>query len=96
MKQIVAVRRVPSVPVKCVQVSSPSHLYQAGPGRVPTHNSALLSGVGPYLLVAKDRGQPSIVYNEAAIMVESSPALSSNLQNVRSASTDSAVAASPT
>ncbi|MGH9971851.1 MAG: hypothetical protein ACREBG_29225, partial [Pyrinomonadaceae bacterium] len=40
-RQIVAVRPVPSVPVRCILVSSPSHLFLAGAGMVPTHNTAL-------------------------------------------------------
>jgi replicative DNA helicase len=39
--QIDAVRRVVSVPVRCVQVDNGSHLYLAGRGMVPTHNSTL-------------------------------------------------------
>ena len=39
--QIDAVRRVDSVPVRCVQVDTAPHLYLAGPGMVPTHNSTL-------------------------------------------------------
>ena len=38
---IAAVRRVHSVPVRCVQVDNPAHLYLAGRGMVPTHNSTL-------------------------------------------------------
>ncbi len=38
---IAAVRRVQSVPVRCVQVDNPAHLYLAGRGMVPTHNSTL-------------------------------------------------------
>jgi replicative DNA helicase len=38
---IVAVRSVPSVPVRCVEVDSPDHLYLAGRSMVPTHNSTL-------------------------------------------------------
>lgn len=36
-----SVRRVPSVPVRCVQVDNPARLYLAGHGMVPTHNSTL-------------------------------------------------------
>jgi replicative DNA helicase len=36
-----AVRRMRSVPVRCVQVDNPAHLYLAGRGMVPTHNSTL-------------------------------------------------------
>jgi hypothetical protein len=40
-RHITAITPVPSVPVKCVQVASPSHLYLAGRKMVPTHNSSL-------------------------------------------------------
>ncbi|MDF5756106.1 replicative DNA helicase [Spongiactinospora sp. TRM90649] len=36
-----AVRSVASVPVRCVEVDAPGHLYLAGPSWVPTHNSTL-------------------------------------------------------
>jgi replicative DNA helicase len=36
-----AVRRMRSVPVRCVQVENSAHLYLAGRGMVPTHNSTL-------------------------------------------------------
>ena len=39
--QIESVRRVDSVPVRCVQVAEAPHLYLAGRGMVPTHNSTL-------------------------------------------------------
>ncbi len=39
--QITGVRRIRSVPVRCVEVDNPAHLYLAGPGMVPTHNSTL-------------------------------------------------------
>ena len=35
------VRAVESVPVRCVQVDNDAHLYLAGEGMVPTHNSTL-------------------------------------------------------
>lgn len=38
--RIVSVLEVPSVPVKCITVDNESHLFLAGPGMVPTHNSA--------------------------------------------------------
>jgi replicative DNA helicase len=40
-RYVVAVRSVPSVPVRCVQVSSADQLYLAGQAMIPTHNSAL-------------------------------------------------------
>ncbi|ODR04043.1 replicative DNA helicase [Mycolicibacillus koreensis] len=39
--QVVAVRRTDTVAVRCVQVDNPAHLYLAGRGMVPTHNSTL-------------------------------------------------------
>lgn len=39
--QVAAVRRLPSVPVRCVEVDNAAHLYLAGPAMVPTHNSTL-------------------------------------------------------
>ena len=38
---ITAVRPIPSVPVRCVEVDSADHLYLAGRSMVPTHNSTL-------------------------------------------------------
>jgi replicative DNA helicase len=40
-RYIVNVERIASVPVRCVQVSSPSSLYLAGETFIPTHNSAV-------------------------------------------------------
>lgn len=39
--RIDSVRRVGSVPVRCVEVDNAAHLYLAGRGMVPTHNSTL-------------------------------------------------------
>jgi replicative DNA helicase len=39
--QVDAVHPVSTVPVRCVQVDNPAHLYLAGRGMVPTHNSTL-------------------------------------------------------
>jgi hypothetical protein len=38
---IVDVRPVPSVPVRCLTVDSPSHLYLVGDGFIPTHNTSV-------------------------------------------------------
>jgi replicative DNA helicase len=40
-RAVVDARRVPSVPVRCVEVDSVDHLYLAGPTMVATHNSTL-------------------------------------------------------
>ena len=41
-RHIVAIEPTPSVPVRCIQVDSPSHLYLAGRKMVPTHNTVLM------------------------------------------------------
>ena len=38
---ITSVERVESVPVRCIEVDSPAHLYLAGKSMIPTHNSTL-------------------------------------------------------
>ncbi len=40
-RAIVDVRETESVPVRCIEVSSPSGLFLAGRGFIPTHNSSL-------------------------------------------------------
>jgi hypothetical protein len=40
-RQIVAIDPVESVPVRCIQVDSPSRLYLAGRKMVPTHNTTI-------------------------------------------------------
>jgi hypothetical protein len=44
------------VPLKCIQVDSPSHCFLAGPGMIPTHNSDLLLGL------AATRHRKSIIF----------------------------------
>ncbi|MGB3770181.1 MAG: replicative DNA helicase [Rhodococcus sp. (in: high G+C Gram-positive bacteria)] len=41
VRLIVDVREIESVPVRCVEVDNPDHLYLAGRSMVPTHNSTL-------------------------------------------------------
>lgn len=86
-RQIVAVVPVESVPVRCIEVDSPSHLYLSGRAMIPTHNSELAAGVALFLLLgdaepgaeiysaAADRMQAGIVFNLAVSMVKQSPAL---------------------
>jgi len=38
---VVSVEPVASVPVRCVEISHPTHLYLAGESMIPTHNSTL-------------------------------------------------------
>lgn len=47
---IVNIEKVESVPVRCIQVDSPSHLYLAGKNMVPTHNTEILNNVVGYYI----------------------------------------------
>lgn len=44
-RSVVACYPVAPVPVRCVEVDSPSHLYLVGEGMVPTHNSTWLGAL---------------------------------------------------
>ncbi|GAB3230215.1 hypothetical protein GCM10027447_24390 [Glycomyces halotolerans] len=50
-RYIVDVRPVPSVPVRCIQVDSPSRQYLASRSFVPTHNSSLINTLLTSLLM---------------------------------------------
>jgi hypothetical protein len=78
-RQITAVEPVASVPVRCIQVDSDSHLYLAGPGMVPTHNTTLLAAIAIYHLLttpdaacyvgASSRDQAKILFDEAIKLI---------------------------
>ncbi|WP_428394159.1 hypothetical protein [Lichenicoccus sp.] len=42
-RRVVAVEATLSVPVRCIQVDSPSRLYLCGEGMIPTHNTFLMA-----------------------------------------------------
>ena len=44
-RAVVAIRPVPSVPVRCITVDSPDHLYLAGESMIPTHNTSFALGI---------------------------------------------------
>jgi DNA segregation ATPase FtsK/SpoIIIE-like protein len=50
-RYVVDVRPVPSVPVRCITVDSPSRLYLAGRACIPTHNSVSLNVLVTSLLM---------------------------------------------
>ncbi|SLH38540.1 replicative DNA helicase [Mycobacteroides abscessus] len=59
--RIVAVRRIASVPVRCVQVEHPDHLYLAGRAMIPTHNSTL--GLDFMRSCSLKHNLPSIIFS---------------------------------
>ena len=80
------------IPMRCIQVSSPSHQYLAGSSMVPTHNSELAAAVALLLTCgdneeraevygcAADRQQASIVFEVAKDMVTMCPALAKRVK----------------
>ena len=53
-RRIVRCEPVTSVPVRCITVDSPSHLYLASRGCIPTHNSQWLHGLTVNLALMHD------------------------------------------
>ena len=94
-RQIVSIEPVSSVPVRCIEVDSPSSLFLAGRAMIPTHNSTLSAGVGLYLMnadgeggaeiysAATKRAQAKITFDEATRMVKSSPFLRRRVNTFR-------------
>src|SRR5829696_7934545 len=58
---ITAMRPIPSVPVRCVEVDSADHLYLASRSMVPTHNSTLGLDVARHAAVKA--GVPTVVFS---------------------------------
>ena len=56
-REIVAVRSVPSVPVRCIEVDSPSRLFLVSEAFIPTHNRSLRRRLGALVLLLV-RGRP--------------------------------------
>jgi len=63
-RMIVDVRKTASVPVKCIAVDSPSHLYLAGRAMVPTHNTYLTQVMTEELYLA---GLPFVVIDPVGV-----------------------------
>jgi len=45
VRYITKVEPIPNVPLQCIQVDSPSHMYLCGKSMIPTHNSQLVLGL---------------------------------------------------
>jgi phage terminase large subunit-like protein len=91
-----SIEPVDSVPVRCIQVDSPSRLFLAGEGMVPTHNSELAAAIALYGLLADgeigaevysaaaDRDQAALVFNVAAQMIRNDAHLESICEIIES------------
>ena len=60
-RRVVSVTAVASVPVRCIQVGSPSHLYLAGRSLIPTHNSALALSIAQHVAATDHR--PVVIFS---------------------------------
>jgi replicative DNA helicase len=60
-RYIVDARPLPSVPVRCVQVNSPDHLYLAGRSMIPTHNSTLALDLARSAAIKHDL--PTVIFS---------------------------------
>jgi phage terminase large subunit GpA-like protein len=49
-RRIIGVEAMPTVPVRCIQVDSPSCLYLAGKSMIPTHNTEIINNVVGYYI----------------------------------------------
>lgn len=92
---IVAVRKVESVPTKCIQVDHPSHLFLVGEGLIPTHNTTIAGGLGLYLTAADGeagaqvlacattRDQARFAFDPIRQLAESSPGIRKYLRPLK-------------
>jgi replicative DNA helicase len=58
---IIAIEMVESIPVRCVQIDHPDHLYLAGRAMIPTHNSTL--GIDIVRSASIKHGKASVVFS---------------------------------
>lgn len=55
-RYITKIEKINSVPVRCIEVDSPSHLYLAGESMIPTHNSSGCLYIPMCYTIAQDPG----------------------------------------
>ncbi|MDQ2827068.1 MAG: replicative DNA helicase [Actinomycetota bacterium] len=60
-RAITGIRPVPSVPVRCITVDSPDHLYLAGESMIPTHNTSFALGIAAH--AALEARTPVLVFS---------------------------------
>jgi phage terminase large subunit-like protein len=91
-RYIVNIKKIDSVPVKCITVDSLSQLYLAGDGMIPTHNTEFGGALADYGLIgedeqgaeiyqaAADRDQAGLCYRASSIMVQNDDKMSKRFQ----------------
>lgn len=61
-RSIKSITETKSVPVRCIQVDSPSRLFLCSKSFIPTHNSTLASGIASYMLIADKEAGPEVYF----------------------------------
>jgi replicative DNA helicase len=67
-RAVVAIREIDSVPVRCIAVDSPSHLYLAGQSMIPTHNTSFALGAASH--VALHANRPVLIFSLEMSQIE--------------------------
>lgn len=93
-RRITNVVEVESVPVRCIQVDSPSHLYLVGKGMIPTHNTEAGNNWLGYIMHISPAPTLMVMPTEAMVkknsktridpMIEASPILRERIAPARS------------
>lgn len=65
-KELTKIEEVESIPVKCIEVDSPNHLYCAGKEYIVTHNSSLISAMAINALFEEQSAQCIVAANSAS------------------------------
>ena len=77
---VVSCDRVPSVPVRCITVDSPSSMFLCGLEMIPTHNSPFMAAIGIYLMgyygiarsqvfsIGQDKATANVLFGDAVAM----------------------------
>lgn len=93
---IVACDEVASVPTVCIEVDSPSHLFLAGEGLTPTHNTQIAAALalchlcgpeaesrGEVYSCANDRFQAAKIFHEMVAIIDRHPYLTHRTNIIR-------------
>ncbi len=60
-RAVTGIRPVTSVPVRCITVDSPDHLYLAGESMIPTHNTSFALGLAAH--AALEASEPVLLFS---------------------------------
>jgi len=63
--QITSVKKIPSVPTKCIRVDSPNSLFLCGKTMIPTHNTPIVAGIALGHLIGPEAKRNEQIYSAA-------------------------------